>query len=908
MQLAKLFKSDIIAIVSLLTWQFIFFFPVTLGRGVWFTRDLSRLYYPFAVELSRALAESRLPLWSPSLQAGFPLLAEGHVAAFYPFQIIFVKLFSPEFAISYQMLFHLLLAGIGMYAWVRGIGFRAASAFVAGFVFSFNGFMIQKLYHTPILLTTAWLPWMILFQDQFQRARRDRKSNRSIWFVLATLTITLDWLAGFPQIAFMNAVTFALVGLFGGLFWNGGMGTLRERVKQIPRAAFWTALPLVLSAGIAAVQLLPTTELIGYSVRSQGLSGELINSYSLPLDWFTQFVSPFSPGEPSDDNVELWGYVGLATLIWAVAAPFMRRDSRTIFISVFAVLVLSLTLGSANPLFYLLSQLPIFNLFRVPSRYLLLFAFAAAFLAATALDEMSRRLTKPGKFAAFIVTAIFAIASIGVIALAYTQTLEFWLGAWRWLPWLIGGLALILLKLGWARRITNGALTSAMIGLVVFDLSANAATFLHTRVAELTPPSYVNQTPRSVTALGTAISKERILTDETLWPSVPSQRSSLYPNFGLVYGREMVHAYTPLLFDANETIFYNLSPGMLNLLNARYFSIPLEPRFTDRAPRPFAELALDVVDNEAAISPTPAIAIQVDSFTEETASMPIGSPSAELIVKFDDGATQTFPLRVGVETADWDLGKGSAPTQARTAHKMTAFLRALGRSFDGAVYRADFALGGASSRKIVSIDIRPIIPKAHITIERIALLDEKGNAASIAALTNKNEFRLFFMSDTAAIWENLDALPRAFLVHNAEVMKPDAVLARLHQPDFHERESVLLNDGQAMSAAVNVDWTRERVEISRYEPERVTLTVHAEQPGYLVMADSWYPGWNAYVDRQPEPIYRADFLFRAVRIEPGDHDVLFEFRPMIVYVGAVISLISLGGLIGISLRLAKKTT
>lgn len=924
MSLAKIPKADLVAILSLLAWHFVYFFPVTLGQSVWFTRDISRLYYPFAVEFSRALAEGRLPLWSPSLQAGFPLLAEGHVAAFYPFQVLFVKLFSPESAISYQMLLHLSVAGIGMYAWVRGMGFRAASAFVAGFIFSFNGFMVQKLYHTPILLTAAWLPWMIFFQDQFQRARRDRKRHAGVWLALATLALALDWVAGFPQIAFMNAVTFAAVGLFGGLFWNGAAAALRERLRQIPRIAFWTALPVVLSGGIAAVQLLPTTELIGYSVRSQGLPVNLINSYNLTPESFTQFVSPFSPGEPSDDNIELWGYVGLATLFLAIAAPFVRRDSRTVFFSIFAIIVLSLTLGDANPLFSLLSRLPIFSLFRVPARYLFLFAFSAAFLAANGLDEISRRGSQnvEGRLRPFdlkstgatapvaqrsgvnalvarhqnAIVAVpgtsFALAIIGVISLAYTQSLEFWLGAWQWLSWVIGTLALILLWLGWTRRIANGVMTTAIIGLVVFDLSANAATYLHTKVAELTPPAYVNQTPRSATALGVPISKERVLTDETVWPSVQSQRSSLYPNFGLVYGREMVHAYTPLLFEMNDLYFFNLSPAMLDLLNARYFSIPLEPRFTDRAPTPFADLTLDVVDSEASIPPTPAVSIQVDSFTEETATIPNGSPAAELILKFDDGAIETFTLRVGADTADWDFGKNGAPSQARIAHKVSAFLRALGRPFDGAVYRAQFTLG-SSPHKVVSVDIRPIIPKAHITVERIALIGENGKPTSLAALTHKDEFQLFFMSDTAAIWENLDVLPRAFLAHQAQVMKPDAVFARLHQPDLNSGETVLLNEGQAMSAAPNVDRTRERVEITRYEPERVTMTVRAEQPGYLVLADSWYPGWNAYVDGQAQPIYRADFIFRAVKIEPGEHTVLFEFRPQIVYIGAGISIASL---------------
>src|SRR5574341_628511 len=73
-----------LAIALLIFFPLMYFYPVTIGQAVWFTRDLSRVYHPFAVELGRALDAGRLPLWAPALQAGFPLLAEGQIAALYP--------------------------------------------------------------------------------------------------------------------------------------------------------------------------------------------------------------------------------------------------------------------------------------------------------------------------------------------------------------------------------------------------------------------------------------------------------------------------------------------------------------------------------------------------------------------------------------------------------------------------------------------------------------------------------------------------------------------------------------------------------------------------------------------------------------------------------------------------------
>jgi uncharacterized membrane protein YfhO len=102
-----------------------------------------------------------------------------------------------------------------------------------------------------------------------------------------------------------------------------------------------------------------------------------------------------------------------------------------------------------------------------------------------------------------------------------------------------------------------------------------------------------------------------------------------------------------------------------------------------------------------------------------------------------------------------------------------------------------------------------------------------------------------------------------------------------------------------------------RVEISDYRPERVTLTATTDQPGYLILTDSWYPGWRAFVDGQPTPIYRADVLFRAIQINPWAHTIVFEYRSDSFRVGAIVSVASLmilGAYVGLSVGRTRKFT
>lgn len=84
------------------------------------------------------------------------------------------------------------------------------------------------------------------------------------------------------------------------------------------------------------------------------------------------------------------------------------------------------------------------------------------------------------------------------------------------------------------------------------------------------------------------------------------------------------------------------------------------------------------------------------------------------------------------------------------------------------------------------------------------------------------------------------------------------------------------------------------VNLERDDPEHVTVAVDSNSaPTYLLLNDTYYPGWNAFVDGQPAPLYRANGLVRAVPVAAGSHLVEFVYDPLSVKIGALVSGVTL---------------
>jgi len=146
----------------------------------------------------------------------------------------------------------------------------------------------------------------------------------------------------------------------------------------------------------------------------------------------------------------------------------------------------------------------------------------------------------------------------------------------------------------------------------------------------------------------------------------------------------------------------------------------------------------------------------------------------------------------------------------------------------------------------------------------------------------------------ANIYENKNVMPRAFLADKAVVIKDEKkILERMKSKDFKPNREVILEEDLPFTSYELRVTSYKSVVISKYEPGYVEIEAETGVPRFLVLSDTYYPGWKVYVDGKKDKIYRADYILRAVYLRPGKHIVKFTYDPFSFKIGAIITLVTI---------------
>jgi hypothetical protein len=156
------------------------------------------------------------------------------------------------------------------------------------------------------------------------------------------------------------------------------------------------------------------------------------------------------------------------------------------------------------------------------------------------------------------------------------------------------------------------------------------------------------------------------------------------------------------------------------------------------------------------------------------------------------------------------------------------------------------------------------------------------------------------------IYEYSSVLPRAAVFYQAEMAATEEeALTRLVDPEFNVFQRVVLTPSslnppvareiEEMNSNAPRDATP--AEIVRLESREIDINTSLDRRGILVLNDTNYPGWKAYLDGKETSIMSANYLFRGVLLESGRHHLAFRYAPTAFRVGTVISVLSAIGLL-----------
>ena len=117
----------------------------------------------------------------------------------------------------------------------------------------------------------------------------------------------------------------------------------------------------------------------------------------------------------------------------------------------------------------------------------------------------------------------------------------------------------------------------------------------------------------------------------------------------------------------------------------------------------------------------------------------------------------------------------------------------------------------------------------------------------------------------------------------------DELWEKLHSPDFEPERAVLLDKDPGI-ALENKGFYPSQVRIEKYRPNSVDIYVDTPKAGFLILSDTYVPGWEASVDGKKKEIFLAYGTFRAVRVDNGRHLIHFQYLPPFFGTGLTLSI------------------
>ncbi len=859
-------RRNLLLLIGGLLLSVVFFHQLTIGGGILARGDTRDYFYPYWDARNAAFRALELPLWSNDLFMGIPLLANPQLGVYYPPNWLTAPLRAPA-AISLSIILHTTLAAAGA-CWLyrEAISPRWLPACTAAIIYAFSGALGAHVEQINQLQGLAWMPLLFALAQRLLTGARPGRAA-----LLLAVALALQIFSGHTQTVYISAVG---LGAFTLAISAGQCRDLRT-LQPIGRAIVWLAAAAGGALLLALPQLLPSLELLSLSNRNAGFSAQHASAFSLPIHVIGRSLLPGYDGQLFGEYIAYIGVIGLGLALWGALARPLTQRGRWIWL-LLAALGLAFALGSFNPLYPLIAQLPGFVFFRVPARFLALTSLALALLAGLGVEALGRpeptqRVDKRRilLIAAALVALIGAtryllqpdpILIFGDSAIS-DRTLALWLGA--------AAIVVALLVVHHRRTpllalvLVTAELFLASLNLPYNDVSPpdvyldQRATVSQLRAfhAEEDAPgrtlaiSQIRFDPLDIAELRERFGRRGMgyVAQFHALDAIKKQEM-LLPNFGLTWGIPSIDGFGG-----------GITP-------TRYWTL-------------LSQLLLPLTEQAA-----------VD-----------GRLGSRLALETCRGAC--LPERRWLEFSDtrylitdklsdvWHEGIRYDTTLSRFWGDV-ATLAAPDERYDQArvLHRAPIA--GVDSLivppwddllTISDIAGLPSLLRANADIIAVTLVDSRQEGVFVEMQPPGFER---VVSSAIEVYRHAAPSQRAYLAGDPQVLPDDASSDERALQLLREGATTLLH-GVAEPRSLPPDESGV-VSITSYSATSAKLQVDAPAPAWLILRDAFYPGWQATVKGRSVPITRANLLFRAVPVPAGESSVEFRFEPHLWYAAIII--------------------
>ncbi len=877
--------------------------------------DVWTYFYPLRAYAAEAIRAGRFPLWNPDTFLGSPFFANPQTSLLYPGSLLFYVLPVP-YAYSLSVIVHVFLAALLTYAFMRvAFGLGRPAALVGAAVFAFGGFLSAQVGHINQLSASAWLPGVALAADLAVR----RTSVR--WAAGAGIALGIQLLAGHAQESYMTLWVVAIILVWRALVaWptrarsageEAGRGPtgLRGRLGLPGRLAVTGgvgASAAVLAFSLAAIQLLPTFELSEQSIRAGGMTYTEATSFSLnPL----MLVQSLLPGFGSNVFSEYIGYVGASTLAFAAVGLVLGAWRPALCAFGLTQIAMFFALGSANPLYHRIFDLiPGLDLFRVPARWLFVYSFGAAGLAAIGVDwTLNRARLRPNSWRVAISSLVVvgvAIGALPLVATAPRPTAALWMAALaagfllaaiatRW-PMGLAAAAVFLLPIAELRLAALDLPQRHPVPSVAFDEPRPAVSYLQSigrqgRILSVARTEYelsdhvqLEQRYPDLDPAATFAFKSALKLDEVMSPNIPLRYgvSALDGYDGGVLPLARYLQVASLLVPPNEIradgvlrtrLIAIPDERLLRLFNVRAI-IANEVSDVELGGFQFDVATARTVqpgDTVRVELPAPldlrALALLSSATTDQRSQTELGT----MTLFRTDGSEEEFPLTYG-ENVFHQMGPGP----------LNSFQPTAGLNRGGVTDTATINHFGEGAEPVAAIEWTWTGRGAW------------NLRAATAQTTDGSQHQLMLQPELSKhlfspvkIYERSTDADFVRLLPGAVVQDDQAALTLLKSDQANDVLALGPEAANGSQGAVGSTFRR-----TGSAPERRAYDrAEGQGGGYLLVDDAWFPGWHARVDGVETPVVRANVYFKAVWVPEGARHVELTYEPTSLRLGAAIS-------------------